>query len=195
MPNISITPKWSQINIFTSDTSGLFLWGGTSIEILTNPSTPNEDSKGRILNRSETSNVYYGIPTYIRSTTGTAQIILESWYFNFNSRTFVYVDSTNSLRFSLDIDSLRLSVSSRASVFPTMSTIIAQSVNVANYFGYKTASPVRADNLFQVNDNGVFKVAMIAVDSSGGTYRMYNANNMNEQISGDGRKLWLQQLI
>ena len=186
MSQINLTTSWTQLDNQITQNSGLIVTRGTSVELITSSIPPTSESKGRILTRSETSNVYYGIPTYIRSTSGTAQILLESWYFNFNSKTFVYVDSTNALRFSLDIDALRLNVNSREFIFPTMSTIVSQASNVSNYFGYKLKANTRS-NLFQINDNMVYKTAVIVVDTAGGTYRMYNTNNMNEQISGDAK--------
>ena len=186
MSQINLTTSWTQLDNQITQNSGLIVTRGTSVELLTSSTLPTTESKGRILYRPEVSNVYYGIPTYIRSTTGTAQIILESWYFNFDSKTFIYVDSTNALRFSLDTQSLRISVNSREFIFPNMNTIVTQAFNVSAYFGYNLKANTRS-NLFQINDNMVYKTAVIVVNTAGGSYSMYNVNNMNEQISGDAK--------
>ena len=63
----------TQINSLISENSGLFVSGGTSIEL----STTYQDT-GITLNRNSFFNVYSSIDTWVKSKTGNATIELET---------------------------------------------------------------------------------------------------------------------
>lgn len=168
MPQINLTDSWTQLDNRITQNSGMIVTGGTSVELLTSSSLPTTESKGRIFYRSEVSNIYYGVSTFIRSNTGNASIFLDEMFFNFKSSNIVIY--YNGLSYDIDLEKNKITISQRINInsAPLVSDILTYAYSLLVKYGYKyIANTVRSSSTFHLamTDISSFFDGYVTMDS------------------------------
>ena len=81
-----INESWTKINTELLVNGGLFIKKGTSIDLVTTTSNPITTTKGIKIMRATFFNVYPTIKTYVRATEGTATILIDETFLNYNKK-------------------------------------------------------------------------------------------------------------
>ena len=190
---INLTNAWTRIDTQVTVNSGFLVTGGTSIELYTTINPPLETDKGIIINRNKFFNLFPSIVTYARATTGTAKILIDASFLNFNLREFVIIEA-GGIKYSLNIDTKQLTIT----LYTGSITVTPDLVSIMNYvptllvsYGFQLFSfGIRSNTIdVQAISSGNYYSCFLAVDDANGSFRLIDVNTRATLGAGDCKML------
>ncbi len=194
---LSLTTEWVNLEELIEENSGFFVSGGVSIELSTTLDPPSTTNNGIIINRNSFFNVYPNTVTYVRSTAGSATIILEDRFLNYKQSKI----ATSYLGVTIIIDLIEETVEVFYTSSATVSGLMSAIKTIITNFGYSFIATTTSLGLFQVADDtaGKIGIAQVRISTANGTFDINNPQtnenfNTNTRIIGQNLKFRIQKI-